>query len=69
MDAENEGQIGGPSLSWRRALVFFVVVGIVGWAGIAGLIYASTVAWDVIAGRSNDPAVQDIQPAAGAQRR
>ena len=66
MESDDDGRVRGSSLSWRKALVFFVIVGVAGWIGVAGLIYASTVAWDIVAGRSDAP--QNVAPAAGPGR-
>jgi hypothetical protein len=65
MDSEPTGRSRSPSLSWRKALVFFVVVGVAGWVGIAALFYAGSRAWDIVAGSSDQRSPANVAPAAG----
>lgn len=55
-------------VSWRRALVLFLAAGVAGWMAIAALIYGSTVAWNLVAGKSDPQKLQDIAPAAGTTK-
>jgi hypothetical protein len=52
-------------VSWRRALMLFLAAGVAGWMAIAALIYGSTVAWNLVAGKHDPARLQDIAPAAG----
>lgn len=52
-------------VSWRRALMLFLAAGVAGWMAIAAVIYGSTVAWNLVAGKQDPQRLQDIAPAAG----
>jgi hypothetical protein len=55
-------------VSWRRALMLFLAAGVAGWMAIAAVIYGSTVAWNVVAGKQDPRQLQDIAPAAGPSK-
>jgi hypothetical protein len=55
-------------VSWRRALMLFLAAGVAGWMAIAAVIYGSTVAWNVVAGKQDPRPLQDIAPAAGPSK-
>jgi hypothetical protein len=65
MTRATDSKLFSSLVSWRRAFVLFLAAGVAGWMAIAALIYGSTVAWNLVAGKDDPARVQDIAPAAG----
>jgi hypothetical protein len=65
MTRDRDNKLFTSLVSWRRALILFLAAGVAGWMAIAALIYGSTVAWNLVAGKSDPGRLQDIAPAAG----
>lgn len=68
MTRRTDSKLFSSLVSWRRALVLFLAAGVAGWMAIAALIYGSTVAWNLVAGKQDPARLQDIAPAAGATK-
>jgi hypothetical protein len=65
MTRERDSKLFTSLVSWRRALILFLAAGVAGWMAIAALIYGSTVAWNLVAGKNDPSRLHDIAPAAG----
>src|SRR5262245_12222723 len=68
MTRSSDNKLFSSLVSWRRALMLFLAAGVAGWMAIAALIYGSTVAWNLVAGKQDPAKLQDIAPAAGPSK-